>query len=161
MGIEIERKFLLTDARWRDEVRSSCVMRQGYLGAPGGKSSIRVRLEGSQARLNIKAAVLGSARAEYEYPIPPSEAREILDTLCIGRVEKTRHYVQRDGLTWEIDEFSGDNAGLIVAEVELERVDQALVRPPWLGGEITDQARYYNHSLAMQPYCSWSAADAS
>jgi adenylate cyclase len=148
MPLEIERKFLLASDAWRAEVMSRCVMRQGYLGAPGGKASIRVRLEGDVAKLNIKAAVVGSARAEYE----------MLDTLCVGLVDKTRHYVEREGLTWEIDEFHGDNAGLVVAEVELESVDQSVPRPDWLGAEVTSEVRYYNQQLALKPYRSWHGA---
>lgn len=158
MGLEIERKFLLASDAWRQEVSSRCVMRQGYLGVPGGKASIRVRLEGEIAKLNIKAAVIGSARAEYEYDIPVAQAQEMLDTLCVGLVDKTRHYVQRDGLTWEIDEFHGDNSGLVVAEVELETVDQSVPRPDWLGAEVTHEVRYYNQQLALKPYRTWHAA---
>lgn len=158
MPLEIERKFLLASDAWRAEVSSHCVMRQGYLGAPGGKASIRVRLEGAVAKLNIKAAVIGSARAEYEYDIPVAQAREMLDTLCVGLVDKTRHYVEREGLTWEIDEFHGDNAGLVVAEVELESVDQSVPRPDWLGAEVTNDVRYYNQQLALKPYRSWHGA---
>lgn len=158
MPLEIERKFLLASDAWRAEVTSRCVMRQGYLGAPGGKASIRVRLEGDVAKLNIKAAVVGSARAEYEYDIPVAQAREMLDTLCVGLVDKTRHYVEREGLTWEIDEFHGDNAGLVVAEVELESVDQSVPRPDWLGAEVTSEVRYYNQQLALKPYRSWDGA---
>jgi adenylate cyclase len=164
MPIEIERKFLLASAAWRREVSRSLAMRQGYLGGEGGRASVRVRLEGDEARLNIKAAVLGNARAEYEYAVPVDEAREILDTLCVGCVEKTRHYVfvpaggpgERYGLTWEIDEFCGDNAGLVVAELELEHPDQTFVIPGWLGREVTDERRYYNHALALRPYRDWT-----
>lgn len=156
MGIEIERKFLLADDRWRALVGRSQSMQQGYLAAEGGRASTRVRIEGDHATLNIKAAVVGSARAEYEYEIPLAEGREILATLCVGVLEKTRHYVERDGLTWEIDEFSGANTGLIVAEIELERVDQAFDRPAWLGAEVTGERRYYNHHLALHPYSTWA-----
>lgn len=158
MALEIERKFLVVDDAWRSEVVRSLEMRQGYLTREAGRASVRVRMEGEEARLNIKAAVVGSARAEYDYAIPPADGREILDTLCVGRLEKLRHYVERDGVTWEIDEFLGDNAGLIVAEVELESTDQVFVRPPWLGRELTDDRRYYNHHLALHPYRTWSDA---
>jgi adenylate cyclase len=109
----------------------------------------------AEARLNIKAAVVGRARAEYDYAVPMADAQQMLDTLCIGLVDKTRHYVERDGLTWEIDEFSGANAGLIVAEVELEAEEQAIVRPDWLGQEVTDDRRYYNHALSLHPFRAW------
>lgn len=159
MALEIERKFLVVGDAWRGEVSRSVEMRQGYLSREDGRASVRVRLEGEAARLNIKAAVVGAARAEYEYAIPVEDCRHILETLCVGRVDKTRHYVERDGLTWEIDEFCGDNAGLIVAEVELASEDQVIARPTWLGREVTDDRRYYNHHLALHPYRSWRDAD--
>lgn len=165
MPLEIERKFLVVDDRWRAQSRGSKVMRQGYLtgqagGDGGGRSSIRVRVAGEDARLNIKAAVVGAARAEYDYPVPLADAVEILETLCVGRVDKTRHYLDAGaGLTWEIDEFAGANAGLIVAEIELSDVDQPFERPVWLGPEVTEHARYYNHALALHPYRDWNDAD--
>lgn len=159
MGIEIERKFLVTGDGWRREAKRSLEMRQGYLVGEGGKSSVRVRVEGAEARLNIKAAVIGAARAEYEYPMPVEDARKILETLCVGTLEKVRHYVERDGLTWEVDEFLGANAGLLVAEIELDSADQKFSLPEWLGRELTDDRRYYNHYLATHPYSSWPDAD--
>lgn len=157
MPLEIERKFLVRGDAWRDEVARSRAMRQGYLVGEGGKASVRVRLDGAEGRLNIKAAVIGAARAEYDYAIPADEAGEILEQLCVGRLEKTRHYVDRDGLTWEIDEFHGDNAPLVVAEIELSEEGQAFPRPQWLGTEVTDDRRYYNHHLALHPYRTWHA----
>lgn len=154
MAIEIERKFLLANDSWRTQVSHSVAMHQGYLMGEGGRTSVRVRLEGDAARLNIKAAVIGAARAEYEYEIPVTDARELLQ-LCVGRLEKTRHYVEFANITWEIDEFIGDNAPLVVAEVELKAVDQAFVQPEWLGKEVTDDRRYYNHHLALHPYRHW------
>ena len=156
MAIEIERKFLVVGNAWRSEVSKSVELGQGYLSQEAGRASVRVRVEADRATLNIKAAVVGSARAEYEYAIPLAEGRELLETLCIGRLQKIRHYVERDGVTWEIDEFLGDNAGLIVAEIELGRVDQAFPRPSWLGRELTEDRRYYNHHLALHPYRTWS-----
>lgn len=158
MPLEIERKFLLANDRWRGEVHGSRVMRQGYLGGTDGRASIRVRVQADVAHLNVKAAVIGAARAEYEYAIPMSDALEMLDRLCIGCIDKTRHEVLRDGLTWEIDEFHGDNAGLVVAEVELEDAAQIFARPDWLGREVTDEQRYYNHSLSLAPFQSWTEA---
>lgn len=143
---------------WRGQAARSLFMHQGYLVGEGGKSSVRVRLEGEAAKLNIKAAVIGSARAEYEYDIPAAEARELLRTLCVGALEKTRHYIEVGGLTWEVDEFLGGNAGLVVAEIELDVPDQAFERPAWLGREVTDDRRYYNHHLALHPYGSWTDA---
>ena len=157
MPVEIEHKFLVVDDAWRWEVSRHRAMQQGYLGAPGGKASIRVRLEGKRALLNVKAAVMGAVRAEYEYEIPLEEGREMFDNLCIGRLEKTRHYIDRDGLTWEVDEFHGDNDGLVVAEVELIDPQQEIARPAWLGREVTDEPKYYNHSLSLKPFRSWHA----
>lgn len=159
MAVEIERKFLVAGDAWRAEVVRCVEMRQGYLTQEAGRASVRVRVEGEQARLNIKAAVVGAARAEYEYAIALDEGREILDTLCVGRLEKLRHYVGHDGLVWEIDEFLNDNAGLVVAEIELASVDQDFERPAWLGRELTADRRYYNHYLALHPWRSWPAAD--
>lgn len=157
MPIEIERKFLVASDAWRALAVRTVEMRQGYLSGQGGKASVRVRLEGPEARLNIKAAVLGSVRAEYEYAIPVDQARELLEKLCVGRVEKRRHYVEHAGLTWEVDEFLGDNAGLVVAEVELPRADYSLSPPGWVGREVTDERRYYNHALALEPYRTWTS----
>lgn len=159
MPLEIERKFLVAGDAWRAQVSRSVEMRQGYLGREEGKASVRVRLEGEAAKLNIKAAVVGSARAEYEYDIPLAQAREMLETLCVGRLEKTRHYIEQGGLTWEVDEFINDNAGLVVAEIELERADQPFERPAWLGREVTDERRYYNHHLALHPWQTWADED--
>jgi adenylate cyclase len=159
MGIEIERKFLVGSDAWRRRARRRVAMRQGYLCDTGGKASVRVRIEGRVAHLNIKGAVVGRRRAEYDYRIPIAEARELLDTLCVGRVEKLRHYVTSGPHTWEIDEFGGDNAGLVVAEIELRRVDESFVTPAWLGREVTDERRYYNHSLALHPYSRWPASE--
>jgi len=155
MAIEIERKFLVTHEGWRIAVQRSAHMRQGYLTQETGRASVRVRLQDRCAHLNIKAAVVGSARAEYEYEIPLIEANEILDTLCVACLDKTRHYVEFGGMTWEIDEFEGRNAGLVVAEIELTHATQVFARPDWIGSEVTDERRYYNHALALHPYREW------
>ncbi|MDE2148412.1 MAG: CYTH domain-containing protein [Gammaproteobacteria bacterium] len=156
MATEIERKFLVVGDRWRAAANRRVDYQQGYLHPPGGgaRASVRVRLEAGAARLNIKAAVVGAARAEYDYPLPRQDATELL-ALCVGRVVKTRHFVPHAGHLWEIDEFGGDNAGLVVAEIELRSADEAFTRPPWLGEEVTEQARYYNHALAFHPFCRW------
>jgi adenylate cyclase len=162
MAIEIERKFLVVGDDWRTGIDRSTPMRQGYLGTGATRgemrASVRVRLAGESGELNVKAAVVGSARAEFEYQIPLADAQEMLDTLCVGRVEKVRHRVVHAGHCWEIDEFSGDNAGLIVAEIELESIDESFARPAWLGRELTGDIAYYNHSLAMHPYKDWLSA---
>lgn len=156
MAIEIERKFLVVGDAWRAAAAKRVLMRQGYMTEAGGRCSIRVRLQGVEARLNIKAAVVGRARAEYDYEVPVKDAHEMLDTLCVGLVDKTRHYVHgADGALWEVDEFAGANAGLVVAEIELDDVEQTFARPEWLGDEVTDDHRYYNHALALNPYRDW------
>ncbi|WP_423820923.1 L,D-transpeptidase family protein [Salinisphaera sp. SPP-AMP-43] len=157
MALEIERKFLVADERWREAAHASQHFAQGYLNA-SGKASVRVRIEDGTANLNIKAAQVGSARAEYEYAIPLDEAREILDNLSLTMpVEKTRYWVLHAGHTWEIDVFEGANAPLIVAEIELDDPEAEFEHPPWLGAEITDDVRYYNHALAFHPYNEWAA----
>lgn len=155
MPIEIERKFLVRDGRWRAAVTRSLPMVQGYLGGLDGKASVRVRLEGDIGRLNIKAAVVGAARAEYEYDIPAAEARQLLAQLCVGVVEKVRHWVPHAGCTWEVDEFGGANDGLVTAEIELGDEREAFECPDWLGEEVTHERRYYNHALALHPYSTW------
>jgi adenylate cyclase len=155
MAIEIERKFLVAGTAWRDHATHAVPMVQGYLAGTDGKASVRVRLEGDAGKLNIKAAVVGMARAEYEYDIPAADARAILDTLCVGVLEKLQHYVPHAGHTWEVDEFAGANDGLVTAELELGDEQEAFERPDWLGEEVTHDRRYYNHALALQPYSTW------
>jgi L,D-transpeptidase YbiS len=155
VGVEIERKFLLASDAWRKEVTRTVEMRQGYLTTEGGKASVRVRLEGDEARLNMKAAVVGHTRDEYDYGIPVADARRILETICVGVLEKRRHFVARGPHTFEIDEFDGASAGLVVAEIELKAADEVFDRPAWLGREVTDDRRYYNNQLALRPYTSW------
>lgn len=165
MGVEIERKFLLADASWRAQATRSMRMVQGYLVdatamAQGlSRASVRVRLAGDSAWLNIKSADLGIERREFEYPLPLADAEIMLRELCNGRVEKIRHIVPVEGHHFEIDEFEGDNAGLVVAELELPRADAAFPHPPWLGREVSDQPRYYNVNLIAHPWCQWSDAE--
>lgn len=155
MALEIERKFLVAGQGWRQAAHASQHFAQGYLN-DRGRASVRVRIEGEQANLNIKAAQIGTSRAEYEYSIPLVEARQILDGLTLTTpVEKTRYWVRHGDYIWEIDEFLGANAPLIVAEIELPTAEASFVKPEWLGMEITDDARYYNHALAFKPYCQW------
>ena len=159
MGWEIERKFLVTGDGWRARAGAGIAMRQGYL-AGAGRSSVRVRLEGDQARLNIKGATLGVQRLEFEYAIPPEDARHMLEELCEGPlVEKTRYPVQVGGHVWEVDCFSGDNAGLVVAEVELAHADEDFEMPAWAGPEVSHLPRYYNVALVRHPYREWSEAE--
>lgn len=160
MAIEVEHKFLLANDGWREHVSHSVNYRQGYLSSQAN-TSIRVRISDEQAWLNIKSATIGSHRHEYEYEIPLHDANEILNNLCRKPlIEKTRHFVINDGNTWEIDEFYGDNQGLIVAEIELNEVGESFLKPSWVGREVTDDLRYYNNNLALYPYSEWKNAAA-
>ena len=156
MAEEIERKFLTKSDDWRNEVFRQRLMRQGYLNDVG-KSSVRVRVADEKAYLNIKSATLGIYRKEYEYEIPLSDANEILNELCDGPlVEKTRYYVKHGDHVWEVDVFTGDNEGLIVAEVELADQNESVELPDWCGEEVSGDTRYYNVCLAKNPYKNWS-----
>ncbi len=159
MPIEIERKFLVVDEGWRSLAGSGIPMRQGYLSR-NRKNSIRVRISGERAHLNIKSATPGCVRSEYEYPLPRVEAEELLRNLTLGAiVEKTRYLVDWQGFIFEIDEFAGANRGLVVAELELKSLAQDFPRPPWLGREVSDCLRYYNSELAFRPFSEWSPAE--
>ncbi|WP_432743976.1 CYTH domain-containing protein [Methylobacter sp. G7] len=155
MAIEIEHKFLLANDDWRKYVSHSVEYRQGYLSSQA-TSSIRVRISNDHAWLNIKTATVGTHRHEYEYEIPMTDANEILMHLCRKPlIEKARHFVTDDNHLWEIDEFAGDNQGLIVAEIELDETGQSFSKPDWLGLEVTGDLRYYNNNLAIHPYSEW------
>lgn len=155
MPREIERKFLLSGDGWR-ALGAGVPYRQGYLSTVPGRS-VRVRLVRDKGYLTIKGITVGATRAEYEYEIPAEDASEMLSNLCERPlIEKTRYRVEYHGLTWEIDEFDGDNAGLVIAEVELEAEDQAISLPEWVGKEVTGDPRYYNASLIANPYTQWS-----
>ena len=155
MATEIERKFLLRDDSWRREVSASLDIVQGYL-ANNERASIRVRVSGSEASLNIKSMTLGAVRSEFDFSIPLEDARVLLERLCVHPlIEKTRHHVSYGGSDFEIDEFRGENQGLVVAELELRRDTRDFPRPPWLGIDVTDDARYYNINLVSQPFRRW------
>jgi adenylate cyclase len=153
MGIEIERKFLVTGDGWRqgEGTRYS----QGYLNRDA-RRTVRVRIAGEHAFLTVKGVSTGATRSEFEYAIPASDARQLLRLADGPVIEKIRRIVVHAGSRWEVDEFFGDNAGLVVAELELESEDQAFARPDWLGREVTDDARYYNSNLAAHPFKDWS-----
>jgi len=159
MAQEIERKFLVLNDSWREQVFRRTCMRQGYLNETQ-KSSVRVRVEGDNAYLNIKSATLGVFRKEYEYPIPVDEANEILSDLANKPlIEKTRHYVKFANHVWEVDVFEGENKGLIVAEVELAHEGEAVELPPWVGEEVSADPRYYNVCLVRHPFKDWTAKE--
>lgn len=155
MALEVERKFLLKNEDWRSAIYNSLELRQGYL-ISDERRSVRVRIAGDSAQLNIKSATLGVSRREYEYPIPLADAREMLATLCRKPLlEKVRHFVHYGNHVWEIDEFRGENAGLVVAEVELTDPEEEFARPPWLGEDVSHDRRYYNSCLVEHPYREW------
>lgn len=157
MGIEIERKFLTSSEAWREQAGEGKLYRQGYLTSGPDAASVRVRIEGTEAKLNIKSVTVGNARLEYEYPIPVVDAEELLDKLCKKPlIEKRRYLVNRHDLVWEIDEFMGDNEGLVVAEVELRHEDQVIDLPDWIGKEVTEDTRYYNACLVNYPFKDWA-----
>lgn len=155
MGIEIERKFLLKNDSWRAEADAGTPFRQGYFAGPQ-RASIRVRIEGMSANINIKSAELGIRRLEYEYEIPLEEAEQMLDSLCEKPlIEKTRYHVSYAGFVWEVDVFEGENVGMVVAEIELPSEETTFDKPEWIGEEVSDDPRYYNVSLVTHPYCNW------
>ncbi len=155
MGTEIERKFLLQSDAWREEVHESTRLVQGYLSR-GEKSAIRVRVKGKEAHLNVKHSLDGINRLEYEYEIPLKDAEELLEHVALKPlIDKTRHCVKRGDHLWEIDEFYGDNAGLIVAEIELGDADETFEQPDWLGEDVSLDQRYYNSNLSKVPYTQW------
>ncbi len=155
MATEIERKFLVTGDGWRAGVKRTSRYRQGYL-ANSDTASVRVRVADGRGWLNIKSMTLGVSREEFEYEIPVEEAQRMLDHLCARPlIEKVRHFVEYGGHTWEIDLFEGENAGLVVAEIELSSEDEPFERPPWLGKEVSDDERYYNVCLVRHPYRLW------
>jgi adenylate cyclase len=157
MGVEIERKFLIKDDGWRDGVTARAHIRQAYL-ALGGKATIRVRIKNeSDATLTIKSRSAKLRRLELEYPIPIDDAQALINLRRGAVIEKVRHIVPYAGATWEVDVFAGDNAGLIIAEVELPHEDYRLELPPFIGSEVTGRAEYYNSALAGRPYGSWAA----
>lgn len=155
MAVEIERKFLVESDEWRSAVSRRELLRQGYV-AGSELCSVRVRVGAGRAWLGIKSRVDDTTRFEYEYEIPPGDADEILDRICSrGRIEKWRHWVPHGRHEWEVDEFLGENSGLVVAELELDSSSETFERPSWLGREVTADSRYLNTSLARHPWREW------
>ena len=154
MGVEIERKFLLRGDAWKS-LGQPVLLRQGYLSSHKERV-VRVRIEGDGAVLTIKSSNVGASRGEWEYAIPLADAAELLDRVCEQPlIEKYRRRIGFAGNVWEVDEFLGANAGLVVAEIELTSEDQAFERPDWVGEEVTDDLRYLNSSLIKHPYSAW------
>ena len=155
MGTEIERKFLVRNDAWRQEVTKTLVLRQGYL-ATDPRCTVRVRVSGSTAWLTIKGEPVNGETPEFEYPVPEKDAVAMLALLARQPlVEKKRHLIPRDGLVWEVDEFLGHNAGLIIAEIELASSGQVFPLPSWIDREVTGERQYYNANLVSRPFCSW------
>lgn len=155
MATEIERKFLVVNDNWRKQVSQQKAIKQGYFGPPN-KASIRIRIDGNNANINIKSATLDIVRKEYEIPVPLADAEEMLQHLCERPfIEKVRYLVPQGDHVWEVDEFSGDNQGLIVAEIELSSADESFEKPEWLGEEVSHDERYYNVRLVKNPYKNW------
>lgn len=152
MAIEIERKFLVVNDTWRSA--PAVFYSQGYLNRDKQRT-VRVRIAGAQAFITVKGISQGTSRLEFEYEIPVLDAQQLL-TLCEQPlIEKYRRIISHGGFTWEVDEFLGDNLGLVVAEIELPAEDTHFTLPDWVGAEVTHDARYFNSNLAQVPYCQW------
>ncbi len=156
MAVEIERKFLVHKDAWRTQ-GEHVLLRQGYLSSNPDRV-VRVRIEGNTASMTIKGRTSGATRGEWEYAIPVADAQVLLEGLCERPlIEKYRTRIVHEGMTWEVDEFLGDNAGLIVAEIELQSEGQAFSKPDWVSEEVTHDPRYFNANLIRHPYTTWKA----
>ncbi|NQY85550.1 MAG: CYTH domain-containing protein [Alcanivorax sp.] len=154
MAVEIERKFRTKGVDFLANQEGERLT-QGYL-SHDPRATVRLRVQGDHAWLTVKGKTHGASRSEFEYPIPTADAHAMLEEMCPeGVIDKTRYRIQVGEHVWEVDEFHGDNQGLVVAEVELDSEDQPFERPPWLGEEVTDDPRYYNSALSRTPYGQW------
>ncbi len=158
MAVETERKFLLKNNDWRLLVSAQRQIMQGYLNSEPERT-VRVRISDGQGIITIKSKSEGLSRAEYEYNIPVADAREMMALCEKPIIEKTRHLLTFENKLWEIDEFDGDNKGLIVAEVELESERETPTLPYWLGEEVSYDKKYFNASLIQHPYCQWKTGE--
>ncbi len=159
MPKEIERKFLVASDGWRGDAEPAKQLRQAYLASTNA-ASIRVRIiDGAHAFLTIKSASPGMSRDEFEYEIPVNDAEAMLAMRTGEVIEKTRYVLPCDDGDLTVDEFSGSNVGLVIAEIELASENVAPALPAWIGREITHDKRFYNASLAERPYGSWSEED--
>lgn len=157
MAQEIERKYLVKGTAWK-ALAAGTLYRQGYLSSVKERT-VRVRIAGEKGFLTIKGVNKGVTRTEFEYPIPTDDAAAMLDGLCERpQIEKTRYVVPSGGYTWEVDEFHGDNDGLVVAEVELQSADETPPLPDWVGEEVSSDPRYFNSNLVKRPFKSWDKA---
>jgi CYTH domain-containing protein len=154
MGKEIERKFRVKGDAWKSLAKGTRYC-QGYLNSVKERT-VRVRTVGDKGFLTVKGITTGASRTEYEYPIPVSDAEGMLNDLCEKPlIEKNRYKIGDKNLTWEVDEFFGENKGLIVAEVELQSEGQSVEKPEWIGEEVTGDPRYFNANLIKHPYTKW------
>jgi adenylate cyclase len=157
MPKEIERKYLVRGNQWQN-LAEGLIYRQGYI-ATVGKQTVRVRIIGEQGYLTIKGENIGAVRSEFEYPIPIEDAEEMLDSLCDRPlIEKVRYKIAYEGLVWEVDEFLGENAGLIIAEVELTNEHQEITLPDWIDRQVSDP-KYFNVNLVKHPYSKWKLTE--
>lgn len=155
MPVEIERKFLVTGDAWRESSRPVKIV-QGYLSRDPDRT-VRVRQKGDAAFLTIKGRATGITRTEIEFPIPLTDARDLFLLCLTPLIDKTRHLLTHAGHTWEVDEFHGENEGLILAEIELPSEDSPFEPPPWLGPEVSSDHRYSNSRLSANPFKTWPA----
>ena len=156
MGIEIERKFLVDHEKWQQLIKpQGKVYKQGYL-LSDEKRTVRVRIAGDVAYITFKGGTTGISRSEFEYTIPVNEGEEILRNMAVSFIEKTRYNISYAGNVWEVDVFTGDNQGLIVAEIELKREDQEFDKPEWVSNEVSNDYRYSNACLSLNPFKNWA-----
>lgn len=155
MAVEIERKFLVKNGSWKAHVSETIEIKQGYLNSDMNRT-VRVRIQNKLAMLTIKGKSQGISRMEFEYEIPISEAEKLIGICEPGVIEKTRHIIRQNEVQWEVDVFAGENAGLTLAEIELDSEEQEFDMPEWLGTEVSTDARYFNSSLAKLPFSKWN-----
>jgi CYTH domain-containing protein len=154
MATEIERKFLVSGDEWRTATATHYC--QGYLNRQAERT-VRVRIAGEQAFLTIKGPTRGASRSEFEYSIPVEDAQQLLQLCQRPVIEKFRRVIEHAGMLWEVDEFLGENQGLVIAEIELQKEDQTFELPTWIGAEVTDDKRYYNSNLSAHPFSQWKS----
>ncbi len=157
MKTEIERKYLVVGDAWREAADGGRLCEQGYISSDPENITVRVRVLGSQGFLTLKGPTEGISRSEMEYEIPVEEATHMLKNFCGDRVvSKMRYFLEINGLLWELDEFFGENQGLVLAEIELETEDQLFENPDWLGEEVSFDPRYFNAALSLNPFSKWN-----
>jgi adenylate cyclase len=155
MPTEIERKFLVDHKKWEKLIKpTGKLYKQGYILSEE-RRTVRIRVTNDAAYITFKGASTGISRSEYEYTIPVNEGTEILDNFAVSLIQKTRYNIEYAGHTWEVDVFTGDNSGLIVAEIELQHEDEQFEKPEWVGQEVSHDNRYTNSSLSVYPYKDW------